>query len=291
MARLSLNNRKDRVRKLITVICCGVLVLISFITFQQQIPTISKTSKIYDREYIDALRKVGILIPLNETLTTSESYPQITYFTDHKVRVPPVHSEESLVEFMQKVNSSYLLVLYHKPQPKNDNTPLLVKIAENPIGKASNNDNSSLSLHQLSKEKVFKELFKKIYEYKTKGTLLNLYRLDSNITSDRINLITDDIQPTVFVTFPNNRTTIESQSNTFNLNITGTAKDTDSKMKKVEVSYDGLVFQLANPKLPDDWSSWSFSTIITSEGTKKIIVKATDRAENKILYPIYITVK
>ena len=62
-------------------------------------------------------------------------------------------------------------------------------------------------------------------------------------------------------------------------------------MKKVEVSYDGLVFQLANPKLPDDWSSWSYSTFVTSEGTKKIIVKATDRAENKILYPIYITVK
>jgi hypothetical protein len=191
---------------------------------------------------------------------------------------------------MRKVNSSYLLLLYHKPQPRNDNIPLLVKIAENPIGKASNYDNSSLSLCQLSKGKVFKELFKKIYENKTRGTLLNLYRLDSDLNWDRINLITDDIKPMVYVNFPSNRSTIESKSSTFLLNITGTAKDTDSKMKNVEVSYDGLVFQLANPKLPD-WSSWSYSTFVTSEGTKKIIVKATDRADNITFYPIYITVK
>lgn len=291
MPSLSLNNHKNRVRRLITVLCCGFLVIITIITFQQQIPTISKTSKIYDTEYIDALKKVGNIIPLNETLTTSESYPQVTYFTEHKVRVPPVNSEKSLVEFMQKVNSSYLMILYHTPQPRIDNTPLLVKIVENPTGKPSNYNQSSVSLHQLSKGEKFRELFIKIYDYKMQGTLLNLYRLRPNITSDMIDLITDDTKPIVFVTSPINGTTIESESNIFPLNISGTAKDADSKMKKVEVSYDGLVFQLANPKLPDDWSSWSFPTIVTSEGTKKIIVRATDRAENEILVPVYISVK
>jgi hypothetical protein len=276
---------------LIIVLSCGSLVVISLITFLQQIPTISKTPKIYDREYIDALKKVGSLVPQNETLTTSESYPQITYFTDHKARVPQVHSEKSLVEFMRKINSSYLLSLYHKPQPRNDSIPLLIKLVENPIGIASNHKSSSVSLYQLSKGKVFKELFKKIYDYKMEGTLLNLYRLHPNISSDMIDLITDETKPVIFVSFPNNGTTIESESSTFHLNITGTAKDTDSKMKKVEVSYDGLVFQLAIPKLPDDWSSWSFPAIVTSEGSKKIIVRATDRAENEILAPIYITVR
>jgi hypothetical protein len=295
--KMSVNIRKCKVRKIITLIGCGLLVLVSLITFQQQIPTISQSSKVYDREYIDVLRKIGDLVPQNETLATSESYPQVTYFTDHKVKVPRVASEKSLVEFMWKTNSSYLLVPYHPPQPKID-SPLLVKFVERPFEQVfdyytkhiskQKPDNIVVSLHALSKGKVFKEIFQKVYQYDTNTNRLELYRLQSNITLDKV---TDGITPVIFVTFPTNGTTIESGSDVFRVNVTGTSMDTDSKVKRVEVSFDGLVFQSANPRAPGDWSTWSSSHIVTSEGTKKIVAKATDNADNKRLFPIYITIK
>lgn len=298
---MSLNNRKDIVRKIITLVGCGLLILVSLITFQQQIPTISQAfPKVYDREYIDALRKIGNLVPQNETLATSESYPQVTYFTDHKVKFTRVASEKALVEFMWKINSSYLLVPYHPPaaQQRLDNTPLLVKFAEKPFEKIFSDyddhiskqrpDDILLSLHQLSKEKGFKTLFEKIYEHNTEENKLSLYRLRSNIT---LNMIADGTKPTVFVTFPVNGTSIESESDILRVNVTGSALDTDGKIEKVEVSFDGLVFQLANPRAPDDWSAWSSSHLVTSEGTKKIVARATDNADNKRLFPLYITIK
>jgi hypothetical protein len=145
-----------------------------------------------------------------------------------------------------------------------------------------------VSLHALSKGKVFKEIFQKVYQYDTNTNRLELYRLQSNITLDKV---TDGITPVIFVTFPTNGTTIESGSDVFRVNVTGTSMDTDSRVKRVEVSFDGLGFQSANPRAPGDWSTWSSSHIVTSEGTKKIVAKATDNADNKRLFPIYITIK
>lgn len=287
--KMNINIRKCTVRKVLTLIGCGLLVLVSVITFQQQIPTISQSSKVYDREYIDALRKIGNLVPPNETLATSESYPQVTYFTDHKVKVPRVMSERALVEFMWKTNSSYLLVPYHPPQPKLE-SPLLLRVVERPFEHVSiqKSDNVVVSLHEFSKGKVFKNLFQKIYEYDTNKNKLDLYHLKSNITLEKV---TDGINPRVSITFPANGTTIESLSDVFKVNVSRTAIDTDSEIKIIEVSFDGLVFQSANPRAPGDWSKWSSSHFVTSDGTKKIIAKATDNADNKKLFPIYITIQ
>ena len=292
--KMSVNTRKCIVRKIITVIGCGILGLVSLITFQQQVATISQ---VYDSQYIDALRKIGNFVPQNETLATSERYPQVTYFTDHKVKVPRVASEKSLVEFMWKTNSSYLLVIYHPPQPKID-SPLLVKFVETPFEQVFGNytkhiykpksDNIAVSLHEISKGNVFKNLFQKVYEYDTNENRLDLYRLQPNISLAKVS---DGINPRVSISFPTNGTVIESGLDVFRMNVTGTAMDTDSKIKSVQVSFDGLVFQSAKPRAPGDWSTWSSSHIVTSEGTKKIVAKATDNADNKKLFHIYITIK
>jgi hypothetical protein len=298
LPKMSLNICKCKVRKTITLIGCGLLVLISLITFQQQIPTILQSSKVYDKEYIDVLRRIGDLVPENEILATSESYPQVAYFTDHKVKFTRPASGKALVEFMWKTNSSYLLVPYHTPEPNLDNTPPLIQFVEKPLEKVLNQydtqigkqkpDNIPLTLHQLSKKKVFETLFKKIYEHSTKDNKLILYHLRPNISP---NTVIDDINPIVFVTYPINGTKITSESDILRINVTGNATDSESKIKKVEVSVDGLVFQSANPKAPGDWSTWSSSHIVTSEGTKQIVARATDNADNKRLFPLYITVK
>jgi hypothetical protein len=299
---MSLNNiRKSRGRKIITAVSCGLLIVISLVTFQQQIPTISQTTKIYDKEYISALRRLEDIIPQNETLATTENYPQVTYFSGHKVKVPSVNSERSLVEFMWRINSSYLLVPEDTTEPKPDNTPPLIQLVEQPFEKISNfyaeynsepkPDNIPLKLHETIKENLFEKLFEKILDYNTQGSILHLYHLRSNITRDNLSIVTDSTKPMLFVSFPVNGTTMESQFGVLRLNVTGTAIDADSNITKVDISVDGLPFQLANPRAPDDWSTWSFSDIVTSEGTKRIVVRATDNADNKRWFPIHITIK
>lgn len=282
-----------RIRRIITVLACALLVVITLVTFQEQIPTISQTTKIYDREYISTLKKIEGLIPPNETLATSENYPQVSYFTHHKVKVPWVDNERSLVEFMWKFNCSYLLVPEDISEPKPDNTPLLIKLAEKPFEKVfePKHYNTPLKLHKISKNTLFGMLFEKINDYNTEGSILHLYRLRTNITSDNLSIVTDGTKPIVFVSFPANGTIIEKESDVLRLNVTGTAIDEDSKIKQVEISVEGLVFQLANPSAPDDWSTWSFSYIVSSEGTKRILVRATDDADNKRWFPVYITIK
>jgi hypothetical protein len=311
---MSVNNRKNRARSIITVVGCSLLIVISLVTFQQQIPTISERTRIYDKEYINALRRIGDIIPQNETLAATENYPQVTYFTDHKVKVPWVYSERSLVEFMWKINSSHLLV--PEPVRKPDNTPLLIQLAEKPFEiffdyydeyiselKAGNtvpfntsepkSDNTPLQLEEvtLSRSTLFKKLFEKIWDYNTEDSILHLYRVRSNITRDNLSIVTDNTKPMLFLSTPINGTVLESKFGVLRINVTGTAIDADSNIKKVEISVNGLPWQIANPRAPDDWSTWSFSDLVTSEGTKRIGVKATDNADNKRWLNAYMTIK
>jgi hypothetical protein len=311
---MSLNYPKSRGRRVGAVIGCGLLIVISLITFQQQIPTIAQTTKIYDREYIGALKHIADIIPQNETVATTENYPQVMYFTDDKVKVPWVNSERSLVEFMWKTNGSYLLVPEDKFEPKPDSTPLLIQLAEMPFEKIfdyfdvyvsklkSQNtplfnisepkqDNTPLNLQESIKEELFGKLFEKILDYDTEGSILHLYHLRSNITRDNLSIVTDRTKPTLFVSLPINGTIVESKFHFLRLNVTGTAIDADSNINKIEISVDNLPFQLATPGAPNDWSTWSFSDIVTSDDTKRIMVRATDNADNKRWLPVYITIK
>ncbi len=306
-----------RGRSTIVIISCGLLIVISIITFLQQIPTIAHTTKIYDKEYTNALRYIGDIIPQNGngTLATTENYPQTTYFTDHKVKVPWVNSEKSLVEFMWKVNSSYLLVPEDISEPPPDNTPLLIQMVEKPFEKISDfyaeyisvpkpdntppllntsvpqPYNTPLDIPESIKGDIFEKLFEKILDYNTQGSVLHLYHLRSNITSDSLILVTDKTRPMLSVSVPINGTIMESEFEVVRVNITGSAKDADSNIKNVEISVDGRPFELAHPRAPDDWSTWSFSDYVVDQGTKKIMVRAMDNADNRIWAPVYITIK
>ena len=308
------NDRKTTGRRAIVGISCGLLIIISLITFMQQVPTISQNRRTYDEEYIVALRHIGDILPQNELVAATEIYPQVTYFTDHKVKVPWLSSERSLVQFMLKNNCSYLLVPQYISEPKPDNTPLFIQLAEKPFEKISDfyaeyisapkpdntpllntsapkPDTTRLDIHKSIKGDIFEKLFEKILDYNTQGSVLHLYHLRSNITSDNLSIVTDKTKPILSVSLPINGTIMESEFEIVRVNITGSAKDVDSNIKEVEISIDGRPFELANPRTPDDWSTWSFSDYIVNQGTKKIMVRATDNADNRIWMPVYITIK
>lgn len=266
----------------------------------EQIPAIPITDKIYEEGYVRALETIGNLVPTNETLTTNTNYPQATYFTDHKVKIPSVDSQSSLVRFMWNINSSYALIAEDISISKADKTPLLIQLVEKPFEKifdyyydyvSEPKPNASLALHKIINEKLFKRLFQKTSDYNTEGSILHLYRLRSNITQDNLDIVTDITRPMLHVSSPANNTIIESESNAMRIDVTGTATDSESNIKKVEISVSGSPFRLTNPSAPNDWSSWSLSYIFTSSGTKRIVAKATDYADNERRFPFYVTIK
>jgi hypothetical protein len=323
---MSANSRKKTIQtRTIVIIACGLLIIISLITFLQQVPALlqSSSGRAFDQEYIDALRHVGDILPQNETLAASEIYPQATYFTDHKVKTPWVGSEKALVQFMWKNNCSYLLVPQYTFDPRPDNTPLLVQWAKKPFEELSdfyakyisvsrlqntnllnnisdprpddnddsNNDTDTrLNIRKIIYEDQFNELFYKVLDYPTEDSIIHLYKLRSNITRDNLSVVTDETRPMLSVSLPLNGTIMESEFGVLRVNVTGSAIDADTDIKGVEISIDGSRYQLANPRTPDDWSTWSYSDIIT-EGTNRILVRATDNADNRNWAPVYVTVR
>ena len=323
---MSANSQKKTIQtRTIVIIACGLLIIISLITFLQQVPALSErqSGRAFDQEYIDALRLVGDILPQNETLAASEIYPQATYFTDHKVKTPWVRSEKALVQFMWKNNCSYLLVPQYTFDPRPDNTPLLVQWAKKPFEELSdfyakyisvsrpqntnllnnisdprpddnddsNNDTDTrLNIRKIIHKDQFNELFYKVLDYPTEDSIIHLYKLRSNITRDNLSVVTDETRPMLSVSFPLNGTIMESEFGVLRVNVTGSAIDADTDIKGVEISIDGSRYQLANPRTPDDWSTWSYSDIVT-EGTNRILVRATDNADNRNWAPVYVTVR
>jgi len=88
------NERKNSARTIFVLLAARALVAICLVTFQQQIPTVFQSPTIYDKEYINELKKACNLIPHSETLTAIGS-PQYTYSTVHKVKIPWVETEMS----------------------------------------------------------------------------------------------------------------------------------------------------------------------------------------------------
>lgn len=303
---MSVQDRKIKSGIIIAVVVSSALIIISIITFAQLLPVLSQTKGIgvraYDQEYIASLRHIGDAIPQNESLAASDIHPQAPYFIGHEVRVPWVRSEKALVQFMWKNNCSYLLVPEYTSEPKPDNTPLLIQLAKKPFEKISDfyaryiaepkpdNNAPLLNLHRSIKEDAFNRLFEKISDYNTQTTILHLYKLRSSVTGENLNILADKARPILDVSLPINNTVLQSKFGALRVNVTGTAMDVDSNINQVEVSIESLPFELANPRAPDDWSTWSFSDIV-AEGTKTIVVRATDNAGNSVWAPVYITVK
>ena len=186
----NLNRRNWRAKWLVLVSSCLFLIVISIATFIGQIPTISKTSTIYDDDYINALKEIAKIVPQNETLVTNDHYPQVTYFTDHKTKIPwGIDSEKLLVEFMKNFNSSYLLM--HEPIPyvNNNKTPLLVQLFGETTDKLSliSAAEPSNKLRSFNfKNKVFDELFENVSDFKTESSIIHLFHLRTSITSPNV---------------------------------------------------------------------------------------------------------
>ena len=200
-----------------------------------------------------------------------------------------------------------VLLVAEDPRAIDNNAPMIIQLVEKPLEKvfdyyydyisAFKPDNPTVqsfySYGGEDKQEPFEKQFEKIIDYTTEaGDILHLYRIRSNITHENLGgIVTDSKRPILFVSLPVNGTTMELKSDVLLLNISGTAMDAESKIRKVEISVNGSVFELAEPRTPKDWSTWSFSYNITSEGTTKIVARATDDAENKKGFPVYLTIK
>lgn len=311
------------------MVSISLLIVLSLITSLQQIPAISQNRRTYDEQYIVALRYIADLVPQNETLAATASYPQVSYFTDHQAKTPWLSSERALVQYMLNNNISYLVVpVDERRGPEPDKTPLLVQLAKKPFEEMAdfyakyisvpkplpplsennntnnlllnntssgpeqdnNNNNTRMDMRKTIRGDMFAKLFERIFDYPTENSIIHLYRLQANITLENLRTVTDKTKPLVSVSLPVNDTVLESKLGVLRLNITGSATDLDSNIEKVEVSIDGARYRLANPKMPDDWSTWSYSDIATT-GTKRIMVRATDSADNTSLAPVYVTIR
>ena len=273
----------------------------------------------YDEKLVDGLRYIRDTIPRNETLAATEFYPQVEYFTDHEVKASWVRSERALVQFMWKNNCSYLLVPEYTSKPQPDNTPMLIQMASLPFESISdfyakyisvpkpephstpliNTTSEPVPYNNLRldmrnpasiKEEPFQRIFEKILDHNTEESVLHLYKLRSNITRDNLSIVTDRTRPMLSVSLPVDGTIMDSEFGVLRVNVTGSAEDVDSKIKTVEISIGGSPFQVATPRAPDNWSTWSFSDI-ASEGTQRILVRATDNADKRVWVPVFITIK
>ena len=96
----------------------------------------------------------------------------------------------------------------------------------------------------------------------------------------------DTTAPTVAITSPANGDTISGPSTGVTINVAGTASDDSggSGIQKVEVQVGSAnAFKLATATGPGgsgDWSSWSASDVVTTEGSHTITTRATDNAGN-----------
>src|SRR5687767_8976116 len=68
--------------------------------------------------------------------------------------------------------------------------------------------------------------------------------------------------------------------------LSGTAIDSGSGVRIVEVTLDGGTYVAATPRASGDWSNWSTSVNVATTGTHRITARATDKAGNKSWFSI-----
>jgi hypothetical protein len=95
----------------------------------------------------------------------------------------------------------------------------------------------------------------------------------------------DTTSPSVNITSPADGSTVTGASTGVTINVTGTASDESggSGIQNVQVKVGSNPFRLATATGPGgsgDWSTWSASDVVTSEGSIVITARATDNAGN-----------
>ena len=99
----------------------------------------------------------------------------------------------------------------------------------------------------------------------------------------------DTVPPTVSITSPEDGDTVSGPSGAVVVNVAGAASDSDSGISKVEIKIGSNPFKDAVPVAANDWSSWTGSDTVATEGTHAIIAKATDGAGNTQQTEISVT--
>ena len=109
---------------------------------------------------------------------------------------------------------------------------------------------------------------------------------NQNWNSIYVNAITavDTTKPSISITSPASGSTVPAGQVT----IRGTASDSGSGVKTVQVRVDTGAYVTATPVAPGDWSSWSV-TVNMGSGTHRILPRATDNAGNQNWNSIYVT--
>jgi hypothetical protein len=94
---------------LIVVSIC--LVIITLIVSPNLNKVASSSSVIYDKQFVDALRRVSTFIPPDNVVVTSTNAPFVVFFTQRTVKLPiGVSSKETLLSYMLSHKYKYLLV-------------------------------------------------------------------------------------------------------------------------------------------------------------------------------------
>jgi hypothetical protein len=234
------------------------------------IPNVSDNAKIYDSKLVSTMKVIADGLPEGAVVVASANGPQTEYLTERTIKIPRgVDSLKSLVEYMWRNNSTYLIVFVSQS-------------SEEMLGPIF----SRSGVQHLEKP------FDKVANYTTDTNDINLYRLRSNVTRDNLTVVADHTKPAVTIMSPINNTVIETarKQAPFQIHVTGTASDIGSQVEFVEVFVEDFPYKPAKPRAPDDWSEWSYSDVVTSEGDKLIVARATDSAGNMQWYDVVVTV-
>ena len=92
----------------------------------------------------------------------------------------------------------------------------------------------------------------------------------------------DIAPPNVNITSPKEGSSFSGYSSGVQVDVVGTASDTDSGVKIVEVTIDNDLtqYKTATPKGSDDWSNWSYSLLIKTAGSH---IKLQDVLINQVI--------
>jgi hypothetical protein len=111
------------------------------------------------------------------------------------------------------------------------------------------------------------------------GTDINGNAQTSRVTITISFTTSPDVNPpSVKITSPANEDSVSGPPTGVVINVKGTASDPGSGLQQIEVKIGPNSFKIAKPFQVDDWSEWSASDTITTEGLHTITAKATDRA-------------
>ena len=101
--------------------------------------------------------------------------------------------------------------------------------------------------------------------------------------------IADTSRPIITIISPSDGAVVNGPSSGVIVDLTGTASDDLGELRNVWVRVDGGAYRAVTPGAPNDWSEWTHSVTLNTEGIHEITAKAIDIAENPQWHTINVT--